>query len=341
MKYDSFTKEIDEISQIISLNQRIISTLNGSDLSLFKKSLHKNLTIAIYTFWENFSKNLIYNCYINYKKILVDKDFLINFFQHIQEKSFARQLFLNSIDDNKFNITMENLCYSNNLNYKELKSLFKRVMFNSDQLRKHLDKFPELSEAIEDLKTNAVYPVFQTVKSHYDVSDYLEAYINLFVENRNTVAHQYQITEIYSLDQFESILNFIKAVTLLIFEFCGSQLLIKAKEKGEVVYKRLLPLCVIKGNPAGETAIIGIRNISQKTITKDVKLYCFDRGNNIYRTVDIIKIIKDGKEHNEILPLEAYSLEVQTNATINKRNDKFIVCELNQNCVSYDYQVIV
>ncbi|MGG0033300.1 HEPN domain-containing protein [Priestia megaterium] len=342
MKYDFFTKELDEISQIITLNKKILNNLSGQEVSLYKKSVHKNLSIAIYTFWENFAKNLIYNCYDNYKKILVDKKFLINFFQHIQEKPFARQLFLKSIDDNKINITIDNLCYSNNLNFKELKSLFKRVMFNADEFGKHVEEFPQFNEVIEELKINAVDPVFEKVKSRYEAIEYLEAYLNLLVENRNTVAHQYQITQIYTLDQFEAILKFIKIVTLIVFEFCGSQLLTKAKERGEIVYKRLLPLKVIKSNSSGQTAIIGIRNISQRAINKTVKLYCYDRSSCIYRILDIIKIVKqEGNECNDILPLETYSLEVQTSATINQRNSRFIVCELNPNSDSYDYQVIV
>ena len=342
MKYDFLMKDIEAISKGISLNKKILISLSGDEVTLFKQSLHKNLTLEIYTFWENFAKNLIYECYLNYKKILVDKKFMISFFKNIQEKSYARQLFLKGIDDNKFNITMDNLCFSNNLTYNELKSLLKRVMFDVSEFEKHVNGFPKLDEAIENLKEKEVYPIFENVKSIYKSIEYLEAYLDLLVGNRNSVAHQYQLTEIYNINQFEAILNFIGVVTLLIFEFCGSQLLKKGKSKNEVVYNRLFPVRVIRGNNKDTNAIVWIRNISRKIINKDLKLYCFDENNNIYRIVDIVKICnKEKKECIEILPLEDYTIELITSCKIKSNNKNFVICELDQNCDSYDYNIIV
>ncbi|ETT45728.1 hypothetical protein C162_20381 [Paenibacillus sp. FSL R7-269] len=341
MSYNALSQDIGEILEIIKINGNILGTLHGKDASLFKKSSHKNLIIEIYTFWENFSKKIVFSYFENYKKILVDKNFLVNYFQHVQEKSYTRKLFLNSIDENKFNITPENLCYSNNLNFKELKSLFQRIMFNENEFAKHTENHKELETALEDLKNNQIVPIFKDIKTRYEVIEYVEAYLNVLVENRNIVSHQYQLVEVYTLKQFESILNFIKIMSSLVYEYCESQLLIKAIEKEELVCKRIFPLRVYKGNSRGQTAIIAIRNSFHKIITKDTKLYCYDRANKIFRKVEIIKIFKFEKEHYEILPLETSTLEVQTVATINNRNHNFIIYALNPNTETYSYELVV
>lgn len=341
MKYSLFIEEVDEIERLIKLNRKVLCTLRAEETVLFKKSMHKNITIEIYTFWENFVKKLIYHCYSNYKKILVDKKFLIKFFQHVNEKPYVRQLFLQSIDENRLNITKENLCHSNNLTFKELNNLFKRMTFDTNEFKKHVQNYSKLDQAIIELKNNSIDPVFEEIKSRYDSFEYLQAYLDLFVDNRNTVAHQYEITQIYSLDQFECILNFVKITTEIVFEFCVSQLLKKGRIKKQKVCNILYPVRVIKGN-SSENAIIWIRNSSKKVINKNEKIYCLDRKNDIYRIANIISIRnKTREECNEILPLEDYSVEIETEASLNNRNNKFITCGLKSECEEYDYNVVV
>lgn len=344
MNYDFFIKDLDEISQIISLDKKLMKKLTGSDIPLFKQSLHKSLTIALYTFWENFCKKLIYDCYTRYKKILVDKDFLINYFENIQEKSYTRQLFLKSIEDNKFHIKIDNLCYSNNLSFNELKSLFKRLLFDTNEFAKHVDRFSKLDIAILELRNNAIIPEFKEIKSTHDTIECFEAYINLLVENRNKVAHQYIIDEIYTLEQFESILNFIRVATLLVFEFCTSQILKKAQLKGEKIHKRIFPLCIIKSNSCNKTGIVGIRNTTKRIIKQNSNLYWYDKEKEIFRILHIIKIVRNGITSSEILPLDACSIEVDTNASIKntrKKTKQFIIYDLTETCDSYEYQVMI
>lgn len=69
MEYNLYEKQLKDIQEIIDLNKKIQQQLNGKELRLFKNTLHKNLVIEIYTFWENFAKNVIYNCYFNYDEL--------------------------------------------------------------------------------------------------------------------------------------------------------------------------------------------------------------------------------------------------------------------------------
>lgn len=342
MQYNFFTEELKEIEKVIILNEEVLRTLEGEDKFLFKKSLHKNLTIEVYTFWENFVKNLIYNCYINYKKILVDKRFIKKFLEQVNEKSYSRQLFLKNIDENRFNITIENLCHSNNLNYNELEALFKRVMFDSNEFKKHVEGFPGLEDAIKDLKDNAVIPPSDNVEIISNANGYVKAYLDLFVSNRNSVAHQYQIIERYSIEQFKYILNFIKVLTLVVFEFCSSQLLKKGISKKEKIGNILFPVEVIRGKSEHVNAILWIRNSSKKLIKKDDNLYCLDRTKDIYRIANIRSIKnKERKDCVDIWPLEEYSIEIDTATNIKKKHEFFIACTLESQCSSYEYNIVV
>lgn len=342
MQYSFFTSELEEINNIIILNEKILENLDGLDKHLFKRSLHKNLTIEIYTFWENFVKNIIYNCYLNYKKILVDKKFIKKFLQQVNEKSYSRNLFLKNIEDNRFNITIDNLCHSNNLNYKELQSLFKRIMFDSNELEKHIQEFPGLSESIECLKNSAITPTFNECEINKDTSGYVEAYLNLIVENRNSVAHQYQISEIYSINQFKHILKFIELLTLVVFEFCSSQLLKLGMAKKEKISNTLYPVQVIRGKSKDMNALLWVRNSCNKSISKNEIIYLLDKTKNIYRVGKIITIKNECREVcTEMLPLQDYSIEIDTVASINKRHKFFIACSLNSNCSTYEYSIVV
>ena len=69
MNYNLILEEIDDIYKIINLNKKILLALEEKEEILFKKSFNKNLTIEIYTFWENFCKELVYDCYSKYKKM--------------------------------------------------------------------------------------------------------------------------------------------------------------------------------------------------------------------------------------------------------------------------------
>lgn len=341
MEHNLYEKQLKDIQEIIDLNKKIQQQLNGKELRLFKNTLHKNLVIEIYTFWENFAKNVIYNCYFNYKKILVDKRFLVNFFKNVNEKSYVRQLFLKNIEENKLNITMENLCHSNNLNFKELESLFKRVMFDINDFYKHIDGFPGLDSSIQDLIDSFVEAEFEEVKGRYESKEYVEAYLNLLVDKRNSVAHTYEITEIYSIDQFEKILNFIKNIVLLVIEFCTSQLLKKGLANNEKVSDILYPVRVIKSN-SKECGIIWIRNSSNRIMKKNDKFYCLDKSKKIYRMADVVRALDSKKsECEELIPFKDYTLEIKTASSIKSSYKSFILCKLKSQCNPYEYNIKV
>ncbi|EOU2110112.1 hypothetical protein C0L82_12830, partial [Clostridium perfringens] len=276
------------------------------------------------------------------KKILVDKRFLVNFFKNVNEKSYVRQLFLKNIEENKFNITMENLCYSNNLNFKELESLFKRIMFDINDFYKHIDGFPGLDNSIQDLRSNSVEAEFEEVKGRYETKEYVEAYLNLLVNKRNSVAHQYEITEIYSIEQFETILNFMKRIVMLVIEFCTSQLLKKGLTRKEKVSDILYPVKVFKSNSNNNNGIMWIRNSSNRPMKKDDKFYWLDKSKRIYRMAHVVRILDNNRlECEELIPFKDYTVEIKTVSSIKNTYKSFILCKLKSQCNPYEYNITV
>lgn len=341
MNYNLILEELDEIYKIISLNKKVLSNLHEDEAILFKKSYNKNLIIEIYTFWENFCKELIYDCYCKYKKIIIDKDFLVNYFEHVQEKSFVRKLFLESIDDNKIDIKKDTLCASNNLNFDQLNDLFKRVRFSKNDFVKHVGGSKNLEKVVKCLQNRSIYPKFNEIKSKRSTIEYVEAYLNLIVEDRNRVAHQYNIVDFYNLEQFQSILDFMKEITFIIFEFCMSQLIKKSNKMDENISKRIFPICVIRSNSGDKTAIIGIKNNTKNIINKDMQLYFYDKNKNIYRMVKILRIVRNEKEYLEMLPTHSYSIEVNTNASIKTTNNRFKIYKISNEYNQFSYEVVV
>lgn len=341
MKYALLIQGIEEIKERILLDKEILNKLDPQKKLIFKKSAHKSLTIEIYTFWENFCKSLAYQCYNDYKGVLLDKRFLVNFFQFVQEKSYTRQLFLKGIDDNKIDITKDNLCHTNNMNFKELKALFKRIMLEVEEFEKHINGFSGIEQIKNKLQSSQVIPAFDEANPNYSLMGYFEAYLNLIVTNRNIVAHEYQINEIYSLEQLELLVEFIELATGVVFEFCVSQIIKKSELKKINSYKRFYPLKVIKSNAGGSNAIIGIGNVSNLSINREEELFYFDREMKIYRIAKIVKICENRTECNQILPLHQYSLEIQTAATINSRNPNFKIGKLYKNNIEYKYPIVV
>lgn len=340
MKYDNFINALNEIPSIITLDKYLLSKLNGESRSLFKKSNHKNLVIDIYTCWENYTKLLLFHCYENYKKVIVDKDFLLAYFQRINEKSYTKKLFSESIEENKITINQENLCYSNNLNWNEMLDLFNRLGFNKEDFIKHLNNNIKLEEAINDLK-EYVQPISED-RAH--ISSNLEltkSYLNMVVDFRNSVAHQYEINEILNLSQLDKIYKFIKTLSEIVFEYCVSQIIKKSESKSISIIEKLLPISIIRGNSSGTTAIIAIKNTSLNKYTKDSMFFCYDTTSQIYRILKIKEIRYLDKKNDYIEHDKEYSIEVETHSKLSNKNHNFVICSINERCEDFMYSIVI
>lgn len=340
MKYETLSVQLKEIPQIIELNKEILQTIDGQKKNLLKKSTHKNLIIEIYTFWENYTKSTIYTCYKNYKKIIVDREFLVRYLEGVHEKSYTRQLFFENITDNKINITKENLCYSNNLNYNQLLDLFKRIGFDKNDFNKHIEGNPKIIGVLEELKREII-PVFQNTEREKQIKDYIQSYLDMIVEERNKVAHQYEIDDLYSPNQFELLLTFISVLSEVVFEYCSSQLIKKSLEKNVSITQFFQSLMVIKGNSRESSAIVGVESISDSIYSKDDTLFCYDRSKDIYRVLNIEKVIVNNEEVEAILPNSKCSIEVRTLSKINKDNPDFKICSLNTHADEFEYALLI
>ncbi|MCA0386251.1 MAG: hypothetical protein LCH34_11700 [Firmicutes bacterium] len=335
-----FCKEYEDLYESIQLKRKILSTLSGRDLTIFKKMTHRNLVLSIYTSWDNVIKRSVYDSFVNYKEIIVDASFIKKYFKSVNEKRYVYADFISNISDNQFLITLENLCFSNNLNSKELFELLKRMKFDVNALRVHILKDYRVASAINNLKESGVALIFKGTERPQNIFEYFIAYLDLLIESRNSIAHKYEDDYHFNIDQLDYYLKFIICSTITINEYIQSQVLIKAQEKKVRISNRFYPLKVIRSSDANGRSIIGIRNISSKVFSKDTILYCYDKTENIYREVKIAKIMKNSKEVQEILPYEDYSLEVYCQVKI-KSEVKFKICAIRSTSLLFNYQIIV
>ena len=337
---DFFCREYEDLYESIQLKRKILGSLAGRDLTIFKKMTHRNLVLSIYTSWDNVIKRTVYDSFLNYKEIIVDANFIKKYFKSVSEKRYVYADFINNISENQFSITLENLCFSNNLNSKELFELLKRMKFDINALGTHISKDYRITHAITNLKNSGVALIIKGTERPQNTFDYFIAYLDLLIESRNSIAHKYDDDYHFNIDQLDYYLKFIICSTITINEFIQSQVLIKAKEKKIRVSSIFYPIKVIRSSDTNGRSIIGIRNISNKVFTKNSKLYCFDKADNIYRELKVTKIMKDRDETLEILPYEDYSLEVLSLVKI-KKDANFKICALKDTSLPFNYQIIV
>ncbi|PGR23031.1 hypothetical protein COC52_24880 [Priestia megaterium] len=343
MHYNNLMIESKNLQDLFTMEEKIINLLPQDDARKYRRIIHKNLVIEIYTFWENFVKELIFECYKKYKKVIVNTQFIKRYFKSIQDNSYIRKVFLGNITDEGFNITIESLCHSNNLNYDVLTDLYSKLCFDKNDFAIHLNENTSLSCTINDLKGNFVEPIFdETTKPPYNKIQNIKGYLQVLVASRNTVAHQYQVSEIFTLNQLQSIFNFIVALCEVIIEYCSSQILKKSAEMKENISKRVFPKLIIRSNSKERTAILWIRSYSKKIVPKNKALFCYDKNSGIYRKASIVQIKnKDQQDCTEILPYEDYSIEINTDSMIRQRHKAFNICILEDEIPEYTHSISI
>ncbi len=349
MKYEITRIELSDLKKTLDLNEKIYNLIEGKDKADYKVIKHKSAIIEIYTFWENFIKQLVYDCYYEYKNLIVDERFLINYFRNIHEKSHTRDIFKNNFDNGKIEISKESLCFSNNMSFKEMKNIFKRIGFNVEDILKHLSDNPDLQTTINNLNNIGVIPVVEDEEGNDGTerhtkrnTNLFESYINLLVEDRNAVAHQRDIQIVYNSCQLNELYNFVKVICEAVYEYSFSQLIIKSKQKRKPasISNTFYPIAVYSENTGSNNSIIGIRNMSSHTISKDSEFYCFDDEKKLYRTLKIMECRHDGKTLSNFLnPYQDYSIKVKTLAPIRKQRPIFFISTAKN--IEYDFEYLI
>lgn len=342
MNYNHLITQSEKLEELFLMERKIFNLLSSDDALKYRRIIHKNLVIEIYTFWENFAKELIFHFYKKYKKVIVNTMFIKRYLKSVQANSHIRNVFLGNITDDGFNITIDSLCHSNNLSYSVLTELYKKICFDLDDFSIHVKESIELDTAISELKSNSVDPIFDEEKPPYSKLNYVKGYLEVLVRSRNIVAHQYQVTEIFKIDQLQSISKFVVALCSVMIEYCSSQVIKKSIEKEESISKRMFPKAIFRSNTQGGTALLWIRSYSKTAIHKESDLFAYDKSTGIYKKVEIRQIMDNHqKVCDQILPYVDYSIEVSTECKIRKRHQTFNVCALQENIPEYSYSISI
>ncbi|MED4018037.1 HEPN domain-containing protein [Sutcliffiella cohnii] len=357
MRYQQLENDFKSITSIFELEEQILNNLSPENKAMYKKMVHKNIVIEVYTLWESFVKSLVYDCYKDYKKFIMGEKFFKQYFKSVQENSFVRKKFLKSISDDGLEITIETLCHSNNLNEKVLRELFTRITFNIGDLFKHINTSKGLNNKIESLRNSSIPPVYHKeedidegneaqLTDDPQVDRYIDTvfgYLNTLIELRNQVAHSYIITEIYDIDALKILAEFIYELCFVLLEYCGSQIIKKSIDFGEPIIKRLYPMKVFM-NTSKCRAILGINNLSNKPLNKGDTLYLFNVGEGIYKIATIRGIQGGGKIIDELLPYHTGALEIWTEGVIRKEHNTFYLYDIvapKSSETDYKYSLLI
>lgn len=359
MNYNILNEDFNKVLELIELEETILTLLDGKQKNLYKKAIHKNVIIELYTFWENFVKNIIYSTYTNYKKLIINERFLKKYFKQINENSYVRKKFLENINENVIEITIETLCHSNNLNDSVLRQLLGRINFDVTDLDKHIDSSESLKNSIEELKASFIKPIKReeinedSLEESYQVTpekeqtitelrflDQVNNYLYTLIELRNEVSHSYNITEIYNLYDLKMLAKFIFELCVIVLEFIGSQLIKKSISSNQDVIHRLYPIKVFKNSSSG-LCIVGINNFTREIIEVEEYLFMYSRGKKIYKFAKIESIKSNEDFINELLPYHTAALKLKTDAVIRSEHKTFHLYSLKSFEDEFEYKLIL
>lgn len=357
MEYAELKQEFNNIRDLIDLEKLIVEQLDGNNRLRYREVIHKTLVIELYTFWENFVKNLVYDVYADYKNLVVNEEFIKRYFKNINENAYLRKKFLDNIQDDKINVTVETLCHSNNLTEKVLKDLFMRINFDPNELDLHLKNAESLREALEKLNESSIQKIERSTLTSLEDGEHVSQdlnissrqvhncydYLNTLVQLRNDVAHNFHVDEIYVLDDFEKFADFMFELCMIILEFSKSQIIKKIIDKTDnsiSVLRRLYPKEIFKQTDNG-TCIVGVNNFGNKIITLETIMYLYSPSLKIFR----IAIVKNIQQHRsnvlEALPYQQVGLELKTNMNLIRSKPHFHLFHFNELKVEYDYTLTI
>lgn len=357
MEYKDLVNNFKSIKELIDLEKEIIRKLNSEQNLRYRQVIHKNMIIEIYTFWENFVKNLIYNTYIDYKKYIVNEEFVKKYLKFINENSHIRKLFIKNIKHDSLNITLETLCHSNNLNDKVLKELFIRITFDIQDLNKHIIGASKLNIAVENLKTSSIKIERRNEEDEENVSTLLNEsleddisskrlldavynYIYSMVQLRNNVSHNFRVDEIYKLEDWEKLADFIFEVCFVLIEFCKSQTIKKIISTEKHVLKRMYPKKVFMHSAKGE-CVLGITNLSGRIVKLESPLYIYSPSSDLYK-IAIIKGLQINKDNLiEALPFQQVGIKLETNAKIKPEHTTFYLYSFVKEKEEFNYALTI
>lgn len=320
MNKDIANKYLDELKSTFE----IMPSNSAHDLK-YKKIIQRNFIVSLYSIWETYIKSRLYDMYTINEDLLYNEEFLTKYFEKIFSKKYINKLFLKNISNS--NIQKEILFDSNNLNWYEFESFIKLLGFDINQLKNRLTDKVELDKIIKILEDKGLTPLYNEKNTETSLKiKRIVGYIQLIVENRNQISHNYNpyISENLNKIKASILIHFLKVLIGEIDLFINSQIAIKVKESGNLEDILEVPRIIRSCN-----ADINQTCIMEITIPRNFKglpnnIYIKSESGNIeegkiigiqYKNVKLSKIIYD----------KPIAIEVKVPMKIKSRR-KYYIC---------------
>lgn len=282
----------------------------SSDFSMFlrTKSQH-SFIIDLYTFWEREIKRLLKDYIMKYQNIIVNDEFIKSYIKKsIQSNRYQRDSFIDNISTSEFSINLDILLHSNNLKYTELISLIKLIHPSNQDISfsEFCNKSIIFKKQVDDIK-NLNIP-----KENGSAID-IEAFINLIVEDRNSLSHSGHIVNAYSHEQQLALIDFFYTIYGLVDEYLFYLMHKDSLRQPEIHLHK-----IYRENQYNETAII---KVDFRNFSKGETFIIRNSENNIFYRVKIVKIKNENKKTCRVFPKNGIrTLEVNSQIKLKRCN---------------------
>lgn len=212
---------LSKLRDELNLMRATRNILLDQEKKLFKTHetiMNKYFAISIYTCWETFVQKFMFYLLSDYSDILFDKILFKKYLNSAFEKNYHKKRFLETFLDEKTEIIPEILFSSNNMTLSEVKKLITRLSFDYNRLRDKINKDSLVITELKRLDDLGIYPTLKNEKAKKPF-DKVEGYIQLLVEVRNDLSHNYGQFESYSIDQMLSLINFVECIQEIFIDF--------------------------------------------------------------------------------------------------------------------------
>lgn len=275
-------------------------------------------------------------------KLLLNNDIILSKYMEAAVKnSHTRRLFTNSVDEFSFKIEKDILCASNNIKYSVLSDLAARLDLPYADFSNYLDNTS--SENI----TNIMVTVESLHLSGMDInmsrnSENILNYLDIIVEQRNRISHEYKMSQKFSITQLRLFIDFFDHLELVFLDYLNSQ--IPLLEKNKVInecdnnqYSSTTVKKIIRSNTGNKrvTLILHI-NPTENNFIVNSKIMIFKKLDNKKKSMcefgQIKKIVNDqSQEIREYTDTQQVTIEVETNLSIRQGcEDQLLVFFLNK-----------
>lgn len=291
----------------------------------FKKIIQRNFTISIYSIWETYIKSILYDVYTANEDILYNEEFVKKYFEKIFSKKYINKLFLKNISNS--DIKKEILFDSNNLNWYELENFINLIGFDINKLKNILIEKKELENLILILEERGLVPLYNEKNQESNLKmKRIVGYIQLIVEHRNQISHNFNPNLPYNLDKRKAsmLIHFLKILVGEIDLFIYSEIALKVKDRGHL--EEILEISkVLKGCNADidQTCILEI------IVPRDFKgfpdnIYLKSEAGNVERG-EIINIQYKGVKLSKLVYEKPIAIEIKVSMKVKIRR-KYYIC---------------